>query len=165
MDEDHKAFRIGAPLRMQELASIIADEAEAKVIVYCPFTSVVHMVDEGLKKFTRAVITGETSIKDRNRIIGDFQQKRDPHVLMAQPECISHGPNLTAAATVVWFGPIDKADVFIQANRRIYRPGQRRNCVVLCLAGTAVEREAYKRLEHNESQQGLLLKMVEDQWI
>ncbi len=163
-DEHHRAHHVDFIPRIRELRNIIENEAESKVIVFAPFTSVVHRLNECLKDFTRCVILGETSVKDRNDIIKRFQQERDPHVLIAHPETISHGQTLTAAATVVWFGPIDKTDVYIQANKRIHRPGQNRACAVINLAGSSVERESYRRLEHNESQQGLLLKMVQEQW-
>jgi len=116
-----------------------------------------------LKDYSRRVILGSTPVKERNDIIRAFQQGRDPHVLIAHPETISHGQTLTAAATTVWYGPTDKTDVYIQANKRMHRPGQKHACTVVNLASTQIEREVYRRLAGNESLQGLLLKMVEGQ--
>jgi SNF2 family DNA or RNA helicase len=163
-DEHHRAHHVDFIPRIKVLRELI-EEAGSKVVVFAPFTSVVHRLNECLKDFTRCVILGETSVKDRTTIIKRFQQEKDPHVLIAQPETISHGQTLTAAATIVWFGPIDKTDVYIQACKRIHRPGQNRPCTVVNLAGSRIERESFRRLEHNESQQGLLLKMVKEQWV
>jgi SNF2 family DNA or RNA helicase len=164
-DADHKEHRIDCGGRIKALRHIIEEEAEAKVIIFAPFISVVHMLKDALTDFTRQIILGDTPVKERTEIIRDFQQARDPHVLIAHPETISHGQTLTAAATTIWYGPTDKTDVYIQANKRMHRPGQRRACTVLNLASTAVEREVYRRLAGNESQQGLLLKMVKEQWL
>jgi SNF2 family DNA or RNA helicase len=163
-DADHKAHPVDCAPRLHVLRELI-EEASGKVIVFAPFTSIVHMLEKALKDFTRCIILGDTPVKERTDIIHRFQQERDPHVLIAHPETISHGQTLTAAATTVWYGPTDKTDVYIQANKRMHRPGQQRPCTVVNLAGTGVEREIYRRLANNESQQGLLLKMVREQWI
>jgi SNF2 family DNA or RNA helicase len=161
-DAAHVGHRLDCKPRLAVLREII-EEAGSKVIVFAPFISVVNMLKEVLQEFSRAVIVGDTSPKERTQIIRSFQQTKDPHVLIAHPETISHGQTLTAAATIVWWGPTDKTDVYIQANKRIHRPGQTRACTVVNLASTQVERETYRRLANNESLQGLLLKMVENQ--
>lgn len=163
-DQDHVAHPVDCAPRLRVLREII-EESTGKVIVFAPFISAVHLLEKALKEFTRCIILGETAVKERTDIIHRFQQERDPHVLIAHPETISHGQTLTAAATTVWYGPTDKTDVYIQANKRMHRPGQNRPCTVVNLAGTGVEREVYRRLASNESQQGLLLKMVKEQWL
>lgn len=160
-DADHVAHRIDAKPRLAALKEII-EEAGSKVIIFSPFISVVNMLNEVLHNYSKAVIVGDTPVKERTEIIRAFQQTKDPWIINAHPETISHGQTLTAAATIVWFGPTDKTDVYIQACKRIHRPGQQRPCTVVNLASTKVEREVYRRLENNESLQGLLLKMVED---
>jgi superfamily II DNA or RNA helicase len=161
-DEKHKEHRLDCHTRIKVLREII-EEAGAKVIIFAPFISVVNMLNGALKDYSRRVILGSTPVKERTEIIRDFQQKSDPHVLIAHPETISHGQTLTAASTTIWYGPTDKTDIYIQANKRMHRPGQTRPCTVVNLAGTAVERETYRRLANNESLQGMLLKMVENQ--
>lgn len=159
-DDKHAAHILDCKPRISALKELIENES-AKTIVFCGFTSVVNRLNEALTDYTHEVITGATTPKERARIIQAFQNERDPHVLLAHPETISHGQTLTAAATTVWFGPIDKADVYIQANKRMHRPGQLRPCTVVNLAGSPVEREAYKRLGTNQSLQGLMLKLAE----
>ncbi len=163
-DSDHEAHPVDCAPRLRALREII-EEASGKVIVFAPFISIVHMLEKALKEFTRCIILGDTPVKERTDIIHRFQQERDPHVLIAHPETISHGQTLTSAATSVWYGPTDKTDVYIQANKRMHRPGQQRACTVVNLAGTGVEREVYRRLANNETQQGLLLKLVKEQWL
>jgi SNF2 family DNA or RNA helicase len=161
-DSSHDEHKLDCRPRLTVLRELI-DEAGAKVIIFAPFISVVNMLNLALKDYSRAVILGETPVKERTEIIRAFQQERAPHVLIAHPETISHGQTLTAAATTVWYGPTDKTDVYIQANKRMHRPGQKRPCTVVNLASTQIEREVYRRLASNESLQGLLLKMVRNQ--
>jgi SNF2 family DNA or RNA helicase len=60
---------------------------------------------------------------------------------------------------IVWYGPINSAEIFTQANARIVRPGQTRNTLIVRIQGSAIERKMYERLERKESMQGTLLDM------
>jgi SNF2 family DNA or RNA helicase len=159
-DEHHKEHKVDVRPRFAALRDIIDQEA-AKVLVFAQFISTVNMLNAGLTEFSRAVIVGATSVKERTALIRSFQQERDPRVLIAHPETIAEGQTLTAAATVVWWSPTDKTRLYLQGNKRIHRPGQDRNCTVVNLSGSKVEREVYRRLANNETMQGLLLKMAE----
>jgi SNF2 family DNA or RNA helicase len=159
-DENHKEHFVDCGPRLRALEELI-ENGSAKTLVFCGYTSVAKRLNMGLKKFSRELIIGETGNKERTRIIRAFQQERDPRVLIAHPETISHGQTLTAAATTVWFGPIDKTDQYIQANKRMHRPGQVRPCVVVNLAGGRLEREIYQRLANNQSLQGVMLRLAE----
>lgn len=160
-DGDHVAYGVDCHPRIAEVLDII-DEA-GKLIIFCPFVSAVRLLNAKLDKCRRAVIMGETPVKERNDILREFQETDELKVLIAHPETIAHGLTLTAAATIVWYGPVDKTESYIQANKRIHRPGQTRTCVVVQLSSTKLEREVYRRLEDNESMQGALLKLVEEQ--
>jgi SNF2 family DNA or RNA helicase len=161
-DSEHSGHKLDCRPRVAVVRELI-EESGSKVIIFAPFIFVVNMLNSVLKEYSRRVILGSTPVKERNEIIRAFQQERDPHVLIAHPETISHGQTLTAASTTVWYGPTDKTDVYIQANKRMHRPGQKRPCAVVNLAATPLEREIYRRLASNESMQGLLLKLVEEQ--
>jgi SNF2 family DNA or RNA helicase len=73
---------------------------------------------------------------------------------------MAHGLDLYAAQTVVWFGPTDKAELYMQANKRAHRPGQKHPVTVVQIVATALEREIFRRLESNISLQGALLDTV-----
>lgn len=159
-DENHHAYELDCGPRIKALREIIENEA-AKVIVFAPFISVVNYLNRALKGFSHSVITGETPPSERAEIMRKFQQEADPRVILAHPEPIARGQTLTAAATTVWWGPIDKTETYIQANKRMHRPGQTRPCTVVNFAGSAIEREVFRRLAANESMQGLMLKLAE----
>lgn len=157
-DSNHNAHEIDVRPRLAVLKEVI--ELSGKVLVFAPFTSAVNLINNGLKNATKEVIVGDTPVAERTRIMREFQNG-DLNVIIASAEPISRGQNLTAANVVVWWGPVDKCETYIQANKRIHRPGQTRPCTVVNLSGSPVEKETYRRLAAQESMQGLLLKLVE----
>jgi SNF2 family DNA or RNA helicase len=76
---------------------------------------------------------------------------------------MAHGLTLTAAATIVWYGPIDQAEIYTQANGRINRPGQLRSMHIIRLAATPVERAIFARLDNKEKMQGLILDFIQEE--
>jgi SNF2 family DNA or RNA helicase len=101
---------------------------------------------------------------ERNETLADFMAKDKPRVLIAHPRTMAHGLTLTAATTVIWYAPIDSTELYLQANKRIDRPGQTKATTVVQLTSTPVEREIYRRLEHNEALQGSLLALAKEGW-
>lgn len=139
----------------------VIEEAAAKVIVFVPYTSVLLGLAEALRRtFTVETIYGETSKTERSRIFGAFQKQRDPHVLVANPAAMSHGLTLTAANTIVWYGPTTSNEIWNQANARIVRPGQKLNTLIVRIESTPLERMMFSRLEKKTAVQGVLLDMI-----
>lgn len=139
----------------------IIEEAEAKVIVFVPYTSALERLAEALRPdFSVECVYGEVSKGERDRIFGDFQKRKDPRVLVADARTMSHGLNLTAANTIVWFAPTTSNDTYLQANERIPRPGQKLNTLIVHIESTPVERKMYERLRKKTSVQGALLEML-----
>lgn len=139
----------------------IIEEAEAKVIVFVPYTSALHHLADALRKdFTVEVVEGSTSKTERDRIFGAFQKAKDPRVLVANAGAMSHGLTLTAANTIVWYGPTTSNEIWNQANARIVRPGQKYNTLIVHIESSPVERAIYDRLRKRTSVQGALLDML-----
>lgn len=159
-DEQHKAHAVDARSRYNELMDVV-EQAPGKILIFVPLTSVVHNVCKFLKeKFTVEMVNGEVSQKDRAKIFAAFQDSEHPRVIVADPATASHGLDLFAAQTVVWFGCTDKAELYAQANKRAHRPGQRYPVTIVQITSNALEREIFKRLEGNLSLQGALLDAV-----
>ena len=160
-DVDGVPREIDCGNRVETLMELI-DAIGEKVIVFVPFTAVTGMLARELNKhWNFAVVTGETPINERNRIFAEFQDPTKDIDIIAHPGCMSHGLTLTEASTIVWFAPVDSNDTYQQANGRITRAGQKYTANIIHLAGSAVERRAYKRLEQRQQLQGVLLSMVE----
>ena len=159
-DESHVSHPIDAKPRLDELKAVL-EQAPAKVLIFVPLTNIVNMLYKDLKKrWTCEIINGETSQKDRSRIFQSFQERTDPRILIADPGTASHGLDLYAAQTVVWYGPTDKTELYLQANKRAHRPGQNYPVTVVQLVSNKLEQEIFRRLETNTTLQGSLLELV-----
>lgn len=141
----------------------IIDEAEAKVIVFVPYTAALLQLATALRKdYTVEVIYGDVSKSERSRIFNEFQRGQNPRIIVADARTMSHGLTLTAANTIVWYGPTMSNEIWNQANARIVRPGQKLNTLIVRIESTPVERAIYERLETRTSVQGVLLDMMKD---
>lgn len=144
-----------------ELVREVIEQAEAKVIVFVPLTGALNMLANELRKdYTVEVVHGGVSKTERDRIFGDFQKGKDLRVLVANPAAMQHGLTLTAANTIVWFAPTTSNEVWLQANARIVRPGQKLNTLIVQVEASDIERKMYERLQHKDKMQGLLLEML-----
>ena len=134
--------------RYQELKEVI-DESSQKILIFVPFK---HAIDLLMEKLTRdgvtsEVIRGDVSASKRTDIFARFQHDPDPKVLVIQPQAAAHGVTLTAANTVVWWGPTSSLETYAQANARVHRSGQKHKCTVIQLAGSAAEKRIYRMLD------------------
>jgi SNF2 family DNA or RNA helicase len=153
---------LDASPRLLALKEVI-EQSNEKIIVFAPLRSVLGMLHRELsKQYSVVQVHGDTSPKERNEIFRSFEQNETPRIIVADPGTMAHGITLVAATTIVWFGPVDRTELYLQANKRIHRPGQTKACVVVQLVATAIEREIFRRLESNETLQGLLLKLVQE---
>jgi SNF2 family DNA or RNA helicase len=162
-DHEHVAHAIDASPRLEMLREVI-EEAGGKCLVFAPLTSVVNVLYRTLQqhKISAAMITGATSGKDRNDIFRRFDAEADPRVLVADPGTVAHGLDLSAANTIVWYGPTDRVEDYAQANQRIAGPRQRRGMLIVRLASTSIERAIYQRLDAKQSLQGVILDLVKE---
>jgi SNF2 family DNA or RNA helicase len=135
-----------------------------KVIVFSLFKHVVENIDQRLTKenIPHWNVTGDTPKGQRDEAFRDFQDNPlGARVINAHPACMSHGLTLTAADTIIWFGPSYDLEIFDQANARITRVGQKHKQQILLFCGTRAEKIAYKRLQSKQKLQGSLLEMFE----
>lgn len=120
-----------------------------KVIVLCSFVETVDRVAKDLAKagLKVAAVHAGVSLAQRNAWLDkqNFNTTRDVEVIVAIPEILSHGLTLTAANVTIWFTPCDRAEVIIQAENRMDRPGQKNPMQILRLAGSDVERKIFAR--------------------
>jgi SNF2 family DNA or RNA helicase len=140
----------------------IIDATARKVIVFCSYISAVHGVAEALKRegYDYRVVTGATPQAERTDTFNQFQNTTNVHVLVAHPQCMSHGLTLTAADTIVWFSPTSSLEIFEQANARIRRVGQSHKQQIVMLASTEAERAAYRALRGKRSIQDNVLDLL-----
>lgn len=136
--------------RLKAIREVI-DEASHKVLIFVPFKHTITMLHDYLNKegITCEVINGDVPVQARTRIFKNFQETKDPRVLVIQPQAASHGVTLTAANVVIWYAPVTSTETYLQANARINRPGQRNTMTVVHIEGSPIERKLYAMLQSN----------------
>lgn len=128
----------------------VIDESSKKVLVFVPFKHTIDMLTEKLRKdkISTEVIRGDVPASKRTEIFKRFQENDDPQVLVIQPQSAAHGVTLTAANTVVWWGPTSSLETYAQANARVHRSGQDQKCTIVQLAGSHAEKRVYQLLDN-----------------
>lgn len=162
-DSKRVAYPLGGEARLQALSDII-EGAAGKTIVFVNYLHALHGVHEHLSKrgYTPHLVFGETPLRVRTDIFNAFQNSDDRSPLVVYPKCISHGLTLTAADTIVWFGPPLSAETYDQCNARIRRVGQTRKQLFVHLCSTAIERQVYNLLTKRLLQQDSFLSLLEE---
>jgi len=127
----------------------VIDESSQKVLVFVPFKHAIDILTDKLRNdgITTEFIRGDVSVARRTDIFKRFQEQDNPRVLVIQPQSAAHGVTLTAANTVVWWGPTSSLETYAQANARVHRSGQKHKCTVVQLQGSPVERRIYSLLD------------------
>lgn len=146
--------------RLERLVDDI-NACEQKVIVFVPFTHALHGIAERLRKegVDTGIVYGDVPDKERDKIFAAFQNTGKYRVLLAHPTCMAHGLTLTAASTIIWFGPIASLEIFEQANARIRRIGQKHKQLFLMYQATPAEKKMYAALRAKRKVQDGVLDM------
>ena len=127
----------------------VIDESSQKVLVFVPFRHAISILSNKLTadNISNEIIQGNVSAPRRTEIFKAFQEQQHPQVLIIQPAAAAHGVTLTAANTVVWWGPTSSLETYSQANARVHRSGQQHKCTVVQLQGSTVEKHVYSLLD------------------
>jgi SNF2 family DNA or RNA helicase len=143
-----EALEFDISKRYSVLTEVI-EESSQKVLIFVPFKHVITILSQRLAEdgYTNEVINGSVPASKRADIFRAFQNDPEPRVLVIQPQSAAHGVTLTAANTVVWWGPTSSLEIYAQANARVHRSGQRHPSTVVQLAGSGVERHVYSLLD------------------
>jgi SNF2 family DNA or RNA helicase len=149
--------------RIDAMLDAVTD-CDNKIIIFVPFKHALDGISKALtrEKFDHAIISGDTPKSVRDKTFYDFQHNPNGiRIMAAHPATMSHGLTLTAADTILWFGPITSLETFEQANARITRVGQKNKQLILMLQGTPVEKKVYAKLRAKQKIQNALLELFE----
>lgn len=117
-----------------------------KVLVFSSFLKnleIIQFVLDQMEGVSACRITGDVSGKNRKAIIDDFNDKDTKHnVMLLSSQIGSEGLNLTGASRIIIFDPHWTEAGAKQAEARILRPGQTKQCVSVHFfaAGTVEEK-------------------------
>jgi SNF2 family DNA or RNA helicase len=161
--EDKEVVEFDATPRMNLLLEIL-QETERKVIIFALFRSSIDIIVQFLEKngHTVGVIHGDVSATRRGDIINRFQHTPDPRVLVMQPQATAHGITLTAADTVVFFGPLMSVEQYLQCIARADRKGQNSDKVtVVHIQSSPIEKKMFLAMDGRATDHSLLTQMFD----
>ena len=146
--DDKNNLQFDISTRYKVLMEVLA-ETSNKVLVFVPFRNAIELLSEKLRadNVSCEVIDGSVPAAQRTEVFKAFQEQADPRVLVVQPQAAAHGVTLTAADTIVWWGPTASLEIYEQANARIHRKGQVNKCTIVQLVGSPMEERVYKMLD------------------
>ena len=161
--DDKEVVEFDSAPRLAVLEEIL-EETDRKVIIFALFRSTIDTISNYLTKkgINNECIHGDISPSKRGQTISRFQNEPNPRVLVMQPAASAHGITLTAADTVVFYGPLMSVEQYIQCCARADRKGQDSDKVtVIHIQGSPIEKKMFKALEGKVSDNSLLTQMFE----
>jgi SNF2 family DNA or RNA helicase len=140
------------------------EQTERKVIVFALFRAAIATINTFLTKHGIACeeIHGGVTATKRTDIIRRFQTQPNPKVLVMQPAATAHGITLTAADTVIFYGPLMSVEQYVQCIARADRKGQNSDKVtVIHIEGSPVEKKMFTALSSKVDDNAMLVKLFE----
>ena len=144
----------------------VLEETNRKVLIFAAYRHSIDTITEFLQKnnIECAQIHGDVSPTKRTAIFKQFQTEKNPRVLVIQPQAASHGVTLTAADTVVFWGPVMSVETYLQCCARTDRVGQTSDKVtVVHIQGSDIERRMFKNLASRVDTHAALVKLYEEE--
>jgi SNF2 family DNA or RNA helicase len=161
--DDKDVVEFDAAPRLSVLEEIL-EETDRKVLIFAMFRSSIDSVYDHLTKkgFNVELIHGGITPNKRADTIRRFQNEQDPRVLVMQPQASAHGITLTAADTVVFYGPLMSVEQYIQCIARADRKGQNAGKVtVIHIESSPVEKKMFTALSTKVVDNFTLTQMFE----
>jgi SNF2 family DNA or RNA helicase len=150
--------------RLAVLDEVLA-ETDRKVIVFAPYRHSIDTISAHLSKHGVVLeqIHGDVPAAKRGLIFKRFQEQQDPRVLVVQPQSAAHGVTLTAADTIVFWGPVMSVETYMQCCARADRMGQDSSKVLIVhIQGSDIERRMFSRLMDRVETHDLLVTLYEE---
>mgnify|MGYP003341981882 FL=1 len=163
--DDKEVVEFDAAPRLNVLEEIL-EETSRKVIIFALFRSSIDTIVTYLLKKGYGVgqIHGDVTPSKRGQIINDFQTTDNIRVLVMQPQATAHGITLTAADTVVFFGPLMSVEQYVQCIARADRKGQDSdNVTVVHIESSPIEKKLFKAMNTKVNDSILLTDMFAEE--
>jgi SNF2 family DNA or RNA helicase len=163
--DDKEVVEFDAGPRLSVLEEVL-EETDRKVIIFALFRSSIDTIVRHLTKKGYGVeqIHGDVNASKRGRIIHDFQNTPTIQVLVMQPAATAHGITLTAADTVVFFGPLMSVEQYIQCIARADRKGQDSDKVtVVHIESSPIEKKLFGAMKTKVSDNTLLVGLFDSE--
>jgi len=131
IDDSYHAIPAKLPT-LRNLVDEIADRSE-KVIIWSTFTANVDWLAREFRLYGAVRIHGKLSHEQRTAAVRSFKNDPDCKVLIATPSAAKEGLTLTVANNAIFFDRGFSLDDYLQAQDRIHRISQTKDCMVTIL--------------------------------
>ena len=159
--DDKEVVEFDAGPRLRVLMEVL-EETDRKVIIFAMFRSSIDTICTYLEKqgIKTAQIHGDVSAGNRGMIINDFQTTDNVRALVMQPQATAHGITLTAADTVVFYGPLMSVEMYLQCIARADRKGQTSDKVtVVHIESSPIEQRLFRAMNGKVNDHTLLIEL------
>lgn len=128
VDESYKA----EPGKFDELYTLLSDITNKgeKAIVFTTFVPNADWLAKKLEPFGALKLTGKMTMESRNQAVNWFLENAQNQVLVATTGAAKEGLTLTVANHVIFYDRTYSLDDYLQAQDRIHRISQTRQCFV-----------------------------------
>lgn len=163
--DTHEVIEFDCSPRLSVLLEIVND-TDRKVIVFAPYRHSIETISKHLTNsgISNEQIDGDVPASKRTLIFKKFQETPDPRVLVIQPQAAAHGVTLTAADTVVFWGPVMSVETYVQCCARADRVGQdSKKVLVVHIQGSEIERKMFAKLQGRVAEHNLLVDLYKEE--
>lgn len=117
-------FRLAAEdgVKLECLKGML-ERVKGKKVVFISRTFTVNLIKHAFPSLP--ILTANTTFENRQELIRNFENSTNGNeILIASVKCLSHGINLNAASTAIFFDMAPDYETFDQAVNRIHRKGK-----------------------------------------
>jgi hypothetical protein len=153
------------------LISDLIKESERKTVVFCNYVAAIEHLYEQLRKLGHSVamVHGGIVGATRDRIFFNFQNEKEPNVLIAHPITTAYGTELAAADQIILNGPMmSGTHAYMQALARLSSTKQSAKQIsIIEVSASAEEREFFQalhaRMSYADAVGALFQKIVKEE--
>ena len=159
--DNKETVEFDATPRLNVLLEVL-EQTDRKVLEFALFRAAIESITTFLTKhgIKAEEIHGGVPASKRGDLIKRFQTLPEPRVLVMQPQAAAHGITLTAADTVVFYGPLMSVEQYVQCCARADRKGQTSDKVtVIHIQGSPVEKKTFAALSGKVDDNALLVSL------
>lgn len=140
-----RAIALAAPGKIAVLARLLHAHRADRTIVFTEDNATVYSIS---RRFLLPVITHQTKVKERSRILAEFNEGKLTAVVTSK--VLNEGVNVPEANVAVVLSGSGSVREHVQRLGRILRKGENKRAILyeLVAAGTGEERTSDKRREH-----------------
>lgn len=166
-DGERPTYRVKAEPYLETVESVVRED-DGPVIVFVSFQCSVDVLADYLESKgykvgrltrSRAIMCGK-KVKTM-QLFDAFHARGELDVIVAVPQTMKYGLELTRCHTVLWASPPFSYETYEQANARVTGASQTRKVMILHLIQNNQARELFNRLLHREAYQTSVLDLIE----